>query len=211
MNTNIFSHEWQRVQLAMILLIAAFIEFRSEVLLKIIYQDLNLFIQRDKIIEKVMLMLQLKLIRIKSRKKRKRSWVKVWKLNSSIWLTCSKIYTFFIDTNSVFCAISYIISLVCDDDVFLAFNTTLEKVLTLSVWKKLNCQVISWKEDMLDVSMFRESKQITQEFWISFDETLIYDKYHDWVKRLEEETGFVQIMTIYCLQWATENVINDES
>ena len=64
---------------------------------------------------------------------------------------------------------------------------------------------------MLDVSMFRESKQITQEFWISFDETLIYDKYHDWVKRLEEETDFVQIITIYCLQRATENVINDES
>ncbi len=64
---------------------------------------------------------------------------------------------------------------------------------------------------MLDVLMFRELKQITQEFWISFDKTLIYDKYHDWVKRLEEETDFVQIMIIYCLWWATENVINNES
>ncbi len=195
----------------MILLIAAFTESRFKVLLEIIYRDLNLFVQRDKIIEKVMLTLQLKLIRIKSCKKCKRSWVKVWKSSSSIWLVCSKIYMFFIDTNSVFCAISHIISLVCDDDVFLAFNMILEKVLTLSVWKKLNCQVISWKKDMLDVLMFRESKQITQEFWISFDKTLIYDKYHDWVKRLEEETDFVQIMIIYCLWWATENVINNES
>lgn len=63
---------------------------------------------------------------------------------------------------------------------------------------------------MLDVSMFRESKQITQGFRTSFDEALIYGKYHDWVKRLEE-TGFVQIMTIYCLRRATGNVINDES
>ena len=211
MNTNIFSHEWQRVQLAMILLIVAFTESRLEAFLEIIYWDLNLFIQRNKIIEKVMLMLQLKLIRIKSCKKHKRSWVKVWKLSSSIWLVCSKIYMFFIDTNSVFCAISHIISLVCDDDAFLAFDTILEKVLTLNVRKKLNCQFISWKEDMLDVSMFHELKQIIQEFWISFDKTLIYDKYHDWVKRLEEETDFVQIMTIYCLRRATENVINGES
>ncbi len=64
---------------------------------------------------------------------------------------------------------------------------------------------------MLDVSMFRKSKQITQEFRTSLDETLIYDKYHDWVKRLEEETDFVQIMMIYCLRQVTENVINDES
>jgi len=72
-NTNIFSHERQRVQLATILLIAAFAESRLEALLEIIYQDLNLFVQRDKTIEKVTLTLQLKLIRIKSRKKRKRS------------------------------------------------------------------------------------------------------------------------------------------
>ncbi len=195
----------------MILLITAFAEFRLKALLEIIYRDLNLFVQRDKIIKKVTLTLQLKLIRIKSHKKHKRSWVKVWKLSSLIWLVCSKIYTFFIDTNSVFCAISHIISLVCNDDVFLAFNAILEKVLTLSIQKRLNCQFISWKEDMLDVSMFRESKQITQEFWISLNETLIYDKYHDWMKRLEEETDFVQIMTIYCLQRVTENVINDES
>ncbi len=195
----------------MILLIIAFTESRLEAFLEIIYWDLNLFIQRNKIIEKVMLMLQLKLIRIKSCKKHKRSWVKVWKLSSSIWLVCSKIYMFFIDTNSVFCAIFYIISLVCNDDVFLTFNMILKKVLMLNVWKRLNCQVISWKEDMLDVSMFHELKQIIQEFWISFDKTLIYDKYHDWVKRLEEETDFVQIMMIYCLRQVIENVINDES
>lgn len=59
--------------------------------------------------------------------------------------------------------------------------------------------------------MFHESKQITQEFQISLEETFIYNKYHDWVKRWEEETDFVQIMMIYCFWWATKNVINDES
>ncbi len=211
MNTNIFSHERQRVQLATILLIAAFIEFRSKVLLEIIYWNLNLFIQRDKIIEKVTLTLQLKLIRIKSCKKRKRSWVTVRKLSSSIWLVYSKIYTFFIDMNSFFCAISHIISLVCNDDVYLAFNLIFEKVLMLSVRKKLNCQLILWKKNMLNVSVFRLPVQTTQEFQISLDMTLFYNKYHDWVKRLEEETDFVQVFTIYCIQWAIRNVINDES
>ena len=70
---NIFPHERQRVQLTTILLIATFTESRPEALLEITYRDLNLFVQRDKIIEEVTLILQLKLTRIKSRKKRKRS------------------------------------------------------------------------------------------------------------------------------------------
>lgn len=71
-NTNIFPHERQRVQLTTILLIAAFIESRLETFFEIIYRDLNLFVQRDKIIEEIILILQLKLIRTKSRKKRKK-------------------------------------------------------------------------------------------------------------------------------------------
>ena len=148
MNTNIFSHERQWIQLATILLIAAFTESWSKVLLKIIYWDLNLFAQRDKIIEKVTLILQLKLIRIKFHKRCKRSWVTVRKLSSSIWLVYSKIYIFFIDTNSFFCVIFHIISLVCYNDVYLTFDLTFKKVLMLSVWKRLNCQLISWKENM---------------------------------------------------------------
>ncbi len=211
MNINIFSHERQWIQLATILLIAAFTKFRSEVLLEIIYQDLNLFIQRDKIIKKVMLTLQLKLIRIKSCKKRKRSWVTVRKLSSSIWLVYSKIYTFFIDTNSFFCAIFHIISLICNNNVYLALDLILKKVLMLSVQKKLNCQLISWKENVQDVSVFHLSMQTTQEFQISFNMLLLYNKYHDWVKRLKKETDFEQVFTIYCIQQATRNVINNES
>ena len=69
---NTFPHERQRVQLATILLIAAFTRSRPGALLGITYRDLDLFIQRDKIIGEVALTLQLKLTRTKSRKKRKR-------------------------------------------------------------------------------------------------------------------------------------------
>jgi len=72
-DTNIFPHERQRVQLATILLIAAFAGSRPEALLGITYRDLNLFVQRDKTIGEVALTLQLKLTRTKFRKKRKRS------------------------------------------------------------------------------------------------------------------------------------------
>ena len=72
-NINIFSHKRQRIQLITILLIVVFIKSRFEALLEITYRDLNLFVQRDKIIEEITLILQLKFTRIKSRKKRKRS------------------------------------------------------------------------------------------------------------------------------------------
>jgi len=210
-DTNTFPHERQRVQLATILLIAAFTGSRPGALLGITYRDLDLFVQRDKTTGEVALTLQLKLTRTKSRKKRKRPWVKAWKPSPSIWLACSKTYTFFIDTNPVFCAISHIISLACDDDAFLAPDTTPGKVLTLGVRKGLNCQAIPWKEGMLDVPVFRGPEQTTQGFRTSPDEALIYGKYHDWVKRLGEETGFVQVMTTYCLRRATGNAINGES
>ena len=70
---NTFPHERQRVQLATILLVAAFTGSRSGALLGIIYRDLDLFVQRDKVTGEVALTLQLKLTQIKSRKKRKRS------------------------------------------------------------------------------------------------------------------------------------------
>ena len=69
---NTFPHERQRVQLATILLVAAFTGSRPGALLGITYRDLDLFVQRDKSTGEVVLTLQLKLTRTKSRKKRKR-------------------------------------------------------------------------------------------------------------------------------------------
>ncbi|KAL8706329.1 MAG: hypothetical protein Q9201_000612 [Fulgogasparrea decipioides] len=41
-------------------------------------------------------------------------------------------------------------------------------------------------------------------------EALPYGRYQEWVKRLGEETGFVQVLTTYCLRRATGNAINDD-
>ena len=72
MDTNTFPQERQRVQLAIILLLAALTGSRPGALLGITYQDIDLFVQRDKKTGEVALTLQPQLKRTKSRQKRKR-------------------------------------------------------------------------------------------------------------------------------------------
>ena len=120
-------------------------------------------------------------------------------------------YTFFIDTNSLFCVISHIVSLICDDDVYTLSDMTLRTVLTLNIWESLYCQLISWKENIMNASVFHISSQIIKWSELSQKKTFSYSKYHKWVKHLEEKTDFVQILITYCLWQTTENVINSES
>lgn len=63
----------------------------------------------------------------------------------------------------------------------------------------------------MDVLVFRAPVQTSDGIRTSPDEALSYGKYHEWVKRLGEETGFVQVLTTYCLRRATGNAINGES
>ena len=81
----------------------------------------------------------------------------------------------------------------------------------LPLQPNLNCQPIPWKEDILDVPLFRAPVQTSRRYATSADTALSYEKYHEWIKRLGEETGFVQVFTTYCLRRATGNAINGES
>jgi len=74
----------------------------------------------------------------------------------------------------------------------------------------LNCQPISWRDEMLDVPIFRLLGSSNQGTSRKANDPLPYDLYHGWVKRLGEEIDFVQVLTTYCLQRATSNAINDE-
>ena len=69
MDTNKFPHERRRVQLATILLIAAYTTSHPRALLEIRYGDVKLFVQRDVKTVEVGLMLQIELKKTKSRKK----------------------------------------------------------------------------------------------------------------------------------------------
>lgn len=63
---------------------------------------------------------------------------------------------------------------------------------------------------MMDMPVFRAPVQTSKGAQTSPDEALTYSRYHEWVKRLGEETGFVQVLTTYCLRRATGNAINGE-
>jgi len=71
-DTNSFPHERQRVQVATLLLLAAVTDSRPRALLRIAYGDIDLFVLRDQKTSEVVLTLQFRLKKIKSRQKRKR-------------------------------------------------------------------------------------------------------------------------------------------
>ncbi|KAK3174278.1 hypothetical protein OEA41_001522 [Lepraria neglecta] len=108
-------------------------------------------------------MTQVRLKRTKSRQKRKRP----------------KTYTFFIDTNPLFYIISYIVYLAYDDEAYRFPNTTPRTVLMLGVREGLNYQPIPWKEEMIDVPVFRVPVPTSDGMRTSPDEALLYGKLYD--------------------------------
>ncbi|KAL9040656.1 MAG: hypothetical protein Q9214_004396 [Letrouitia sp. 1 TL-2023] len=193
-DTNSFPHERQRVQVATLLLLAAVTGSRPGALLGITYGDIELFVLRDKKTGEVALTLQLRLKKTKSRQKRKRP----------------KTYTLFIDDNPMFCVISHIVALAYDDEAFRVPNVTPRVLFTLRVRPGLNSQPIQWHDEMKDKPVFRTSSSPGRGKGQQLYEALPYGRYQEWVKRLGEETGFVQVLTTYCLRRAAGNAINDD-
>lgn len=108
----------------------------------------------------------------------------------------------------MFYVISHIVGLACNDQAFRFPETTPRMVLTLGVRSGLNCQPIQWRKEMLDVPIFHTLCSLEEANGMKPEEPLPYGLYHGWVKRLGEETGFVQVLTTYCLRRAAGNAIN---
>jgi len=87
-------------------------------------------------------------------------------------------------------------------------SITPRAVFTLGVRPGLNCQPIQWHEEMKEKPVFRASSSPDRENGKEPHEPLSYGRYQEWVKRLGEETGFVQVLTTYCLRRAAGNAIN---
>ena len=106
--------------------------------------------------------------------------------------------------------ISHLVALACDDDAFRVPDITPRVVLTLGVRPGLNSQPIQWREGMEEVPVFHAPSGPDRGTGGKPDESLSYGRYHEWVKRLGEETGFVQVLTTYCFRRAAGNAINGE-
>lgn len=112
------------------------------------------------------------------------------------------------DSNPLFCVVSHIVALPCDDSAFLFPEITPRVIFTLGVRPGMNCQSIQWRDDMKDKPVFRASSSPGREKGQEPHKPLPYGRYQEWVKRLGEETGFVQVLTTYCLRRAAGNAIN---
>lgn len=108
----------------------------------------------------------------------------------------------------MFCVISHIVGLACDDQAFLLSDVTPQVVFTLGVRPGMYCQSIPWRDDIKDQPVFRTSKSTPGKDGRERYAPLPYGQYQKWVKRLGEETGFVQVLTTYCLRRAAGNAIN---
>ena len=77
-------------------------------------------------------------------------------------------------------------------------------VFKLRVKRDLRCQAIPWKPELLRRPVFVAPNKATN----LPEKALPYAQYHRWLTRLGAETGFVQVLTTYCLRRATGNAVN---
>ena len=123
-----------------------------------------------------------------------------------------KTYTFNLDDNPMFCVITHIVSIAFDDEAFGAPGLTSPEILfQLQARHSKGCQPISWKEDMLDVPIFRRVCATKDGVKTSPDKVLPYNVFQGWIKRLGEALGYLQTLTTYCLRRALGNAINGTS
>lgn len=126
-------------------------------------------------------------------------------------LAISKSYTFNVDDNPAFCIVSHFIALAFHDGAFAARGLTSPDLLFDLSLTNNKCTPIPWKEEKLSTPIFRPIEESGDEAHVSARQSLPYQTYHAWVKRLGEDLGFPEVLTTYCLRRATGNAINGTS
>ncbi|KAL9606938.1 MAG: hypothetical protein Q9167_008095 [Letrouitia subvulpina] len=172
---------------------------------------MNLFVLRDKRTGEVALTLHLRLTKTKSTETKPAvSQELLLLLEILTSLLRRKTYTFLVDDDPIFYVIAHIVALACNDEAFRLPGITPRTIFTTGVRAGLNCQPIQWHDDMKDKPVFCVANGPRPRMGQEGYEALPYGRYQEWVKRLGEETGFVQVLTTYCLRRATGNAINDD-
>ncbi|EED12757.1 conserved hypothetical protein [Talaromyces stipitatus ATCC 10500] len=77
--------------------------------------------------------------------------------------------------------------------------------------KKGPCQIVPWKQKMLDIPVFRRAIKTKDGVETSKDAPLPYNQYHGWLVLLGVALGFIYTLTTYCLRRALGNAINGKT
>jgi hypothetical protein len=100
----------------------------------------------------------------------------------------------------IFCAITHFVSLALTDDAFEALSlTTPKRVFEHKIRGPVNCTKLHWKEEMLKTLIFRQD---------DLEAALLYNQLHDPLNRLRKIAGIKEILTSYCFQRGTANVVD---
>ena len=108
----------------------------------------------------------------------------------------------------VFCVISHIVALAFHDEAFGVAAMTPQNLFDLGVRPGMKRQQIPWRDDVGERPIFCAPTATCATGNEDQVLALPYHLYQGWVKRLGEETGFVKVLTTYCLRRAAGNAIN---
>ncbi|EEA19375.1 hypothetical protein PMAA_001700 [Talaromyces marneffei ATCC 18224] len=113
--------------------------------------------------------------------------------------------------HNLFCIITHMISIAFDDEAYDApKHFSLRHLFALKAKKKPS-QIVPWKQEMLDIPVFRRAIKTPQGVETSKDVALSYQQYHGWLVLLGIALGFIYTLTTYCLRRALGNAINSKA
>ncbi|TVY14767.1 hypothetical protein LARI1_G008250 [Lachnellula arida] len=109
----------------------------------------------------------------------------------------------------IFCPITHLVSLALADGAFEAPSlTTPERVFEHKVWGPVLCTPLRWKQEMLQMPIFRRDERMADKGIPSPETALPYSQFRDCLNRLGRAAGFKEILTSYCFRRGTANVVD---
>ncbi|KAI9717973.1 MAG: hypothetical protein M1828_007009 [Chrysothrix sp. TS-e1954] len=192
-DNGVLPHERHRVQIATLLLAAAFTGSRPFALINVKYGDLGLFTLRHEGVHYLCLTIMLKVTKNELHRKR------------------PKVYTFMLDDNPTLCLVSHFMALALADSAF-ATNSidSPETVFELKPRLGTNALSIPWKPEILDTPIFRRWTT-SGDKKIEDSQRLTYNGVNDYFQKLGLQAGFEEPMTSYCLRRGAGNAFNDHA
>jgi hypothetical protein len=103
------------------------------------------------------------------------------------------------------------ISIAFDDEAYNVPELVSPRQVFALKAKKGPSQTVPWKQEKLDIPVFRRAIKTPRGVETSKDVALPYNQYHGWLVLLGVALGFIYTLTTYCLRRALGNAINGKT